>query len=146
MTDAQIASLKTELTTDPASLGYAPLIVLGSHNQISALINAVGDTDVQLPSMDRDSFLTAVLPGVIRLASLDVAIQSKWDRLLAVARAASVISIAAVTGIMAMAVSDGVMTSDEVAGIGKRKGSRAEVVFGAGVVVFTDDVSLALRA
>lgn len=32
-------TLRTEIETDPESLGYAPLVAAGSHNQVAALLN-----------------------------------------------------------------------------------------------------------
>ena len=33
-------ALRTEIQTDPATLGYAPFIAAGSHNQVAALLDA----------------------------------------------------------------------------------------------------------
>ena len=56
------AALKTELATDPASLGYATPLAAQEWPACAALINAPGSATVTLPSMDNQSFVTAFLP------------------------------------------------------------------------------------
>ena len=34
-----MSALHDELTNDPESMGYAPLLAAGSHNQVAALLN-----------------------------------------------------------------------------------------------------------
>lgn len=141
-------ALASEITADPLGLGYAAQIAIGSDTGIAALLNATtgpGAAQVTLPGMSRDAFLSACLPGVIALAGLNGTIQAKWDRLLGVAQAADSITAANIAAVLSMAVTDGVLTSQQAAAIGVRTGSRAEVLFGAGTVVGASDVSMALR-
>jgi hypothetical protein len=88
-----------------------------------------------------------VMPGILAIGGLDAARQGKWDRVFAALRSVPSVHVTS-TGVQQMlglAVQDGLLTSDQVAAIGVRQGSRAEVLFGPGVAVGQAQVSLALR-
>jgi hypothetical protein len=143
-------ALKNEITNDPLNLGYAVFVTAGNDQAIADLLNAatgVGAATVTVPAMSRDNFMTAIIPALIVLPALSTTIQSKWDRILAVVRAASIINISdpSIQALLGAAVSDNVLTSDQVSVIGQRTGSRAEVLFGAGTTVTNSDISFALR-
>ncbi len=154
------AALKTELTTDPAGLGYTAPIAAGSDAGVADLINSIGSGSaylLQLPSIDKNTFLTLTTPAAVRIGigqtgadgstPLSAAAIAKWTAVLAQGRAAdpgSQINLALIAT-LGSPVADNVMTSAEFAALTTRQGSRAEVLFGAGTVVTSDDVATALR-
>lgn len=139
------AALKSELTTDPTALGYAPLIAIGSDQGLVELLNQISSVNVTMPSLTRDQFLIAILPAGLVLPTLDAAIQAKWDRLIGLACAAQSILLATISALVSLGVSDGLLTTDQAAAIGQRPGSRAEVLFGAETTVSLADIGIALR-
>ena len=139
------AQLKTELTTDPNGLGYAGK----ADAQLAALLNSFtgpGAAVVAIASMARSDFLLGIAPATFVLPSLSAALQSKWDRILSLARSADQINVASATvqALLATAVSDGVLTQAQSDAISKRTGSRAEVLFGAGTSVSELDIARAM--
>lgn len=70
--------------------------------------------------IEKGTFLLAIAPAVITLASLDAAIKDKWDRVLALINASPdqvEVNNPVVQAIFSMAVSDGLMTQDQINGI-----------------------------
>lgn len=144
------ARLRAELLTDPLGLGYGPLLAQGSDSALAALLNAAagpGAARVTLPSLDRDTFLLGIAPAYLVLPTLPNGLQAKWDRILGVIRAAGSLQTGspALAGLLDQAVADGVLTGAQLEALTTRIGARAEVLFGAGALVGTRDVSLALR-
>jgi hypothetical protein len=144
------AVLKTELQTDPRGMDYATPRAAGNDTTLADLLNSptgAGSGTVTVPSLARNDFLLALAPAYLVLPSLSQALQAKWDRILAVIRAADRIDLAnpSVQALLAQAVTDGVLTQAQVNALGQRVGSRAEVLFGAGTVVSIQDVGRALQ-
>lgn len=141
------ALLEQEILNDPEQLGYFAHLIAGNDVAIAELLNTRNQSEVTAPVLTRNQFLVAVLPATIAIASLDAQLQAKWDRILSVATAADAIDITnnRVQGLLAIAVSDGVLTQDQVNAIGKRQGSRAEVLFGTETTISTHDIAKALR-
>jgi hypothetical protein len=140
--------LAAEINIDPLGLGFAALVASGDDRGIADALNSLaapGAALVTMSSMTRDQFLTAILPAALVLATKDAPTQAKWDRLIALARSADAIEPAVVTPLVAMAQGDGLLTTDQAAAIGKRTGSRAEVLWGAGTIIAQQDVAFALR-
>ena len=78
-------ALQSELSTDPAKLGYAALVNAGSDQGVADLGNSLtgpGAALCTMASMSRDDFLTAILPAGLVLAAKDALTQAKWDRLI----------------------------------------------------------------
>jgi hypothetical protein len=143
-------ALKNEITNDPLGLGYSIFVTAGNDEAIAAILNMTtgpGAATVTASVMPRDDFMLAITPSLISLPGLSATIQSKWDRILAVVRAATSINISqpSIQALLGAAVVDGVLTSEQVAAIGQRTGSRAEVHFGAGTTITNSDISFALR-
>ena len=143
-------ALKNEITNDPLNLGYAVFVTAGNDQAIADLLNMAtgpGAGTVAMSSMSRDDFMMAIVPALVTLPNLSATIQSKWDRILAVVRAADTIFVSdsSIQALLGAAVADGVLTSDQVSVIGQRTGARAEVLFGAGTVITNTDISFALR-
>jgi hypothetical protein len=136
-------ALKKEITNDPLELGYAPFVSAGNDQAIAGLLNKATGPDagqVYASAMSRDDFMLAFIPALITLPNLSATIQSKWDRILGVIRAADTINISnsSIQALLGEAVSDGVLTSEQTSIIGQRTGSRAEVLFGAGTTLGID--------
>lgn len=146
----EYAALKAEAADDPERLGLAEHIKAGSDLLVAALLNAVREGEnfrIREPLLTAGEFQLAVLQGILKIDGLDETRQRKWSRLLGVVQSVSVIPTGRpeVTALLSEAVADGLLTAEEASGVGVRQGSRAEVLFGAGVVVSADDVARALR-
>jgi hypothetical protein len=152
-------ALNQELASDPFSLGFAPLATSGSDSGLAGLLNAVrsgADFLLTLTYLDKNQFLTATTPAAVRLAigfgaddatGLTTAVVAKWNAVLAQARAAdpgSQVNLGLLQQ-LGSPVADNVMTADEFAAMTRRQGSRAEVLFGPGTTITSDDVATALR-
>ncbi len=145
------AALRTEITTDPQHMGFASLVTAGNDSGIASALNLAtgpGAGTLTAPSMLRDDFSLAILPLTLVLAGKDAATQAKWDRILAFVRSSNAVSVTSPTvqQLFGLAQQDGLMTQQQAAAIGQRACSRAETLFGAGVVVGQADVSFALRS
>ena len=142
--------LANEINTDPLALGYAPFVSSGGDQSIADMLNSStghGSATVKLTIMGRGEFLLSLVPAIATLATLSSTIENKWDRLITVACANETIDISSpvVGAILDSAVQDGLLTSQQRSVIGTRTGSRAETLFGAGVVVTHNDIAKALR-
>ena len=135
------AALKTEITTDPKALGYAPYVASGSDGSIADLLNAMGTDVITIPDYTKEQFSTGIIPAVLALATASTALQSKWDRLLSMTLAQSVIHYSVAAPLLSILVSDGLITQSQIDAFTKRPGSRAEVLFGAGTVISSEDVA-----
>ncbi len=137
--------LRAELEGDPLSLGYAAYLHLGDDASVAGLLNArsgPGSGPVHA-TMSRDPFLLAIIPAVMAIGSLGDAKKDSWDRILGVIKAADVIEVGKVQGLLDLAVADGILSAEYRATIGVRAGSRAEVLFGVDTVVSHDSVGAA---
>jgi hypothetical protein len=150
LTSAQITSLHTELTTDPLGLGYAAQISAGSDNGCCALINAAtgaGAATITPSTVDRSIVYDALIPLSNVINGLSATIQAKYNRMLPIILSNQTINITSphFVAMLTAMVTDGVVSSAAATAFGQRIGSRAEVLFGAGVVIQNGDVSFVLR-
>jgi len=136
------AGLNTELTTDPAALGYGPLISTENWTELAALLNApkAGFT-----------ISVGVLPSYRVVAAIK---QSDWDALTASERTYLSFVVQAgqvqcdageVRAALAGLFPAGSVTRANLVAMVDRPGSRAEEVFGTGVVITYEDVIRAVR-
>ena len=149
------AALKTELTTDPKTLGYASQLGL-SDIAVAAMLNATtgnGAATISISSMTRGEWDAQLIPMEDQVttglnlsgAALSAAVISKWNSRIAAFRAGDPsISVAVMTPLLNSAVSDGLITSSFITQITSRTGSRAEVLFGEGTVIDHNDISKAM--
>ena len=143
-------ALKTELQTDPKSLGYASLITAGNTAALANLLNATtgnGASTVALTTIDHDDFVADILPDVLTvLPTLSATIQTKWQTILQQFSTSSEVLLTNATTqqLLGEAVTDGLATQAQVTAWTTRTCSRAEVLFGAGTVVAQSDVMMAL--
>lgn len=143
-------ALKTELTTDPANLGYAAMIADGNDDGQAALLNNT-PAAVAFAAATKNSFLNSTAGAVVRLAlgigtdnaPLAVATATKWKALLDHSYNADFPIDLSVIAAMGDPVADKVMSAAEFASLTTRVGTRAELIAG-GPVTHTD-VALALR-
>jgi hypothetical protein len=147
--------LKQELTgtispPSPLAEEYPPLVEIGDHEGLATILNrksGAGADTVNLDLMSRSEFLLAITPAYLVLPTLSDELQKKWDRIITVITGAESIHLndPRIQGIIGVAVADGVLTTQQVSSIGKRTGSRAEVLFGVDTSVTVSDVSTALK-
>lgn len=143
--------LRSEITTDPLTLGYAARVSLGNDQGIAALLNATtgsGAAEITLTSMTNEVFVTAFLPYLPNVAALSDASKKDmywniWQAILSM----PIIKFTSsnVTGMLTQAVADAILSQVEATALMQRVGSRAEVLFGQDTVITVNDVSLALR-
>jgi hypothetical protein len=173
MLDAsQIVLLRTELQTDPLAYGYAAQITAGSDTNVATLVNLVRNGTTVPKSSNGQAIGTAGAAVVV--ARVDVTPQEVIEAIAVVDFAAtpagvnnitwagswfeSMMQLRAVTLLKAADLSNtrvmtnilklltnGSASETRLTAVGQRNGSRAEKLFGAGVVVSTDEVAAALR-
>lgn len=144
------AQLRAELTSDPAKVGYSAALAARNDVALAAALNSragPGATPVNESKVSRDDFLIGLRPALLALPGKDDATQRKWDRILGTVHSADAVTIDAMTiALLSAAVADGLLTQTQSLAIYQRAGSRAESLWGAGVVVPVDQVSDALNA
>lgn len=142
-----LPALKSEITTDPLALGYAPYVTAGNDNAVTGLLNALngaGAATVTLLSMSHDSFALMIAPAVMALGSATAALQAKWNPMLNLVSGISLASLTPmVMGMLNGLVTDGLLTAAEITAGTTRTGSRAEVLWGVGTVIAWRDVAAA---
>lgn len=155
MTPSQLLVLKTEITTDPMGLGYAPLVSAGDDAGVAALLNdrTRGFTRVVSPTMVNARGLLARLGasvGASVLDKLDAAKASspaiRWAFAFIVSAEGIDVGHAETRAMLDQLASAGVLTAaeaDAIKTLAVVQASRAEVLFGQ--PVSDRDVSIALR-
>ena len=141
------AVLKNELLTDPAALGYATPIADGSMSTLAGLINAirVGPTYAiwrgliegreVVQAIDPTEFVTFTQLQIMRLM------------LICSATGGLDSGSAQVRTLVTEAMPSGsTISRAAMVAMAKRQGSRAEVVFGPGIVLTSDELITALRS
>lgn len=143
-----IQQLAAEIAADPKNLGYAAFSVNGNDAAVASLLNSLsgpGVGPVASVTMTRDEALLAFSPALLTITALSTALQSKWDRILSALTSLNVLDCtsAAVQAILTQAITDSVLTQEQVTNFNQRTGSRAEVLWGAGTIVSAYDCSQA---
>jgi hypothetical protein len=140
-----IALLKAELTTDPASLGYAPFVTNQDDNALSDLLNTArggGGFQVARDPVGGDELFEQVDPTdfsvltTTQLAQLQVLLTL---RRLDMRRPA-------IRTILAGIFPTGAATRAAFTAFLTRNGSRAEVLWGPGKIVTTNEIDQALHS
>lgn len=140
------AQLNTEITTDPAAMGYAASVTAGADGDIAAKLNAVGAGAPFV--VNREPISVGVFTALLDLTEFATLTQAQrdWLRMLV---AASTIDInnavikAALNGLFTQAAFP--TTRARLIAALTRQGSRAEVLWGAGTIITAADVARALR-
>lgn len=138
------AALKAEIEKDPAGLGYKAFNDKGSDQQIADLLNLprAGNTfETQRSSVTVNEFVAALDPGeFLSMAGENL------QRLQVVLLASAIQINDSNTFVILEKIFQGqTATLSALTALQKREGSRAEVLFGAGVVATVNDISKALR-
>jgi hypothetical protein len=140
-----IPLLKTELTTDPAVLGYAPFVTNKDDNGLSDLINASrggGAFQVARDPIGGDELFAQVDPTdfsvltTTQLAQLQVLLTLRRIDM----------RLPAMRTILAGVFPTGATTRAAITAFLTRNGSRAEVLWGPGKVVTTNEIDQALHS
>ena len=152
LTPAQISQLATELNTDPAGLGYSPLVAAGRDAALVDALNQVRPGGAF--QVDRERVPTWAIFGSIDAAEFLALTATQREQLLVLLNAGQVdLSNANIRNILVCCgagAGTGIFanpsaTRTNLIALAKRQGSRAEVLWGSGTVVNGRDVSLALR-
>ena len=143
-------ALHNEIVNDPASLGYAASVTTGSDAGVAALLNAQSSARISRGVVTTEVFLADMAAQIKAIrsdnpAGVKAAFAPLWD-LLTIVRTVDY-GHATVQGALAGMVAYGVggLTTAQVTAITTRVASRSESLFGAGVIVSANDVSIALR-
>ena len=150
------AALKSEITTDPKALGYAPLINV-SDNGIAGLLNALtgpGAATISLLTQTKGAILKGIIPALDQLASgltlsnspITSQTAQKWANRFAALRSGDPVVVldGGLLFLLNQMVADGLTTQPYIDAFTTRTGSRAEALFGAGTVVQPGDIAKAL--
>lgn len=144
-----LTALRNELTNDPLQLGYAARLAVADDRGVAELLNdrvGPGAAPIMLDAASKTEFMLGIAPALLALPSKTAAVQQKWDRVLGLLPAIGEtvhLSDPTVAGLLAAAAADGVLTQAQIDALVTRLGSRAEVLFGSGVVVRPEDVGAA---
>lgn len=139
------AALSNEIKSDPEKLGYAKYITSGYDQALADLLNAP-NLSVNIEVMSKGEFLLNIMPGLMTLLTASSELQAKWGFFLDIVKSVESVHLThpSVQMLLAGLISDGLMTEEQMA-FTTRAGSRAEVLFGNGVIINNRDISLALR-
>ena len=135
-------ALATEITTDPAALGYAAPLAAGADQALADILNLVR-TGVTF-KIDREPITAAAFLAQCSSTEFLALTQLKLSQLSTVF-AAQMIDI---NDVSTQAILLGIFpaagtTKANIQAILKRNGSRAEVLFGRGAIVTADDIARA---
>lgn len=137
LTDTDYTALSTEITTDPEGLGYSGK----TYPEIADLLNTVGLSSEQIGAgaVDGQELSKAVV--ISEYLSLTDAARAGWTAILTAGNGQIdagdsnvVAQIAAIWGV-------GTTTRANLLALATRSASRAEVLFGSGVIISKFDVA-----
>lgn len=148
------AELKAEIDTGPLAAELAPFVAAGNDNDCAAMLNAMSQAVIALPTIGKGALLRGIIPALDQLATgvnlsgvaLTAQISAKWTNRFAALRAGDDVMVldAALMGLLGQLVTDGLMLQPYIDAFSKRNGSRAEVLWGAGTVVRPADIQHAM--
>lgn len=134
LAESQLAILKTELDSDPKSLGYAGK----THPETAALLNTMRATEsVDVGVIDGQELSKAVV--ISEYTALTDSERQGWTTMLAAGGGQVDIDDERVID-QATAIWDGTTTLANLNALRTRDGSRSEALFGNGVAVTSADV------
>lgn len=136
------AALKNEIDTDPATIGYAPLVTSGDDVGIANLLNQVrAGTSITKAFIPLEDVLAAIVKT--EFDSLTSAQKTVVDQFIRGTRIKS--GDANMRATLGALFAAGTTTRANLVALSTRTGSRAEVLFGEGIVIGHADVARALR-
>jgi hypothetical protein len=137
------AALKNELLTDPAGLGYAPLVNSGNDAGIAAALNATRQgIAVNVGVVPAYAVFEAIVPG--EWAALSAQEKQRIQTILSMGQVDT--TGGNTRAAFQAAFATGSATRSALNALLTRPGSRAESLFGGGARVSDGDVARALRA
>ncbi len=139
-----LSTLRTELLTDPRGLGYSAGISIGDHNRVSDLLNtSAASHSVSIGTIYALDMQQSVVPG--EYAVISAGQRDLWGAIVATSINGIAISNTVIRNQVAFVWSAGTTTRSNLLALDTRSGSRAEVLFGEGTVVFSTEVGKALE-
>ena len=145
LTSTQTAALKSEIQSDPLSLGYAPFVTGGNDAGIVALMNDPTKATTG-PAVAVTSVPTSDIIDAIVFSEMSAFTTNQLLQLLLMLSVSTVNpSNANVRAFFAGLFGAATTTRANLIALSTRIGSRAEQLGGAGFVVAQSDVSFALR-
>lgn len=143
LSDAQLTQLRTEITTDPTSLGYASPLAAGNHAQVATLLNqprgAISVEKVYVTSRD---LIATLVPG--EYTALTQA-QRDYLALLPALGTVDIRTGSSLRNALNAVFAAGTGTRTAYTALASRNGSRAEQLFGVDTVVVSNEVTRALE-
>lgn len=143
--------LKNEITNDPTKIGYAALLASGSDAGISPALNALTQARISRGIVSVSVFMADFGAQVLALkADPTLSVAPQFAALLWSLSIVSTIDysnpvvLGGLAGMAKASVSG--LTQDQITLITTRPASRADVLFGAGVIVSPADVAQAMKA
>jgi len=140
-----VRKLAEELKLDPLGVGYASM----QDGDVAAFLNAPDREEISVRFISKKVVAKAMALAALTLHEKTEAIQRKWDRLIMVTGGfEDEIDTAdpVMQRLILEAVNDGVFTSQAIAAMLKRRGTRAEKVLGVGVTVTHEMIADARRS
>lgn len=141
LTSAQIATLHTELHSDPQSLGYAAMLATPDYVGLANLLNQTGSTaayNVYVNNITISQIVGAIastdFANLTALQAAKIQLLFSGSPLVDATNANTRASFAAIFTGMSTA------TTNALTALAQRYGSRAEVLFGTGTVLQVSDV------
>ena len=137
------AALATEINTDPLALGYAAPKAAGNDAAVATLLNTIGATAAY--QVNREPISTAVFLSHVDSAGFLALLPTQLAQLQCLMVVQTIdINDASTQAILVGIFGNPSATRTNIIAILKRQGSRAEVLFGRGVTVSSDDVARAM--
>ena len=139
-------ALHSEINTDTTQMGYAALVTIGSDAGIASLLNMPSASRVSRQVVSRETFMVDFGPQVLTILS-DTTLSANFGPLLKLLALVSTVdySNALVAGALHNMIGVGGLTQTAISSLTTRPASRAEILFGIGIIVSGNDVSMALR-
>ncbi len=136
------AALKTELLTDPLGLGYSTALTAGDDNTLADMLNQVREGGGF--QVNRDPVTPGAIFGVIDPDEYAGLTSTNLQRL-ATAFTVPTINLGddSILDIMTGIFPGGSLTNQAIVTLSKRQGSRAEVLWGTGLVITSNVVNTA---
>lgn len=136
------AALKTEVETDPAALGFAPLVAAENWQGCAALLNAP-KAGFKLPIGVQPSYRVV---GAVKRSEWDALTAADKNYLTFLIQAGDVdLSASEIRTALGAIFPAGSVSRANLLALVDRSGSRAEELFGAGTIIGYEDVIRAIR-
>jgi hypothetical protein len=137
------SALRTELLSSLFASTYSASILVGDDNGVADRLNSLTSAAVSIGTVFTLAMQQAVSSG--EYAVLSAGQRDLWGAILTASVNGVAISNAQIRAQVAVVWSAGTATRASLLGLDARPGSRAEVLFGEGIIVTPTDVQKALR-